>query len=81
MPATAAASRAATGSVPPATTGRPRRAPGARAIAASGPGMTVVARPPSPALAPFAEWIAYYDLRMSPDWASLSCPPPPCCWS
>ena len=70
----AAASRPATGSVPPAIVGRPGRVPQTRAIAASGPGMTVVVRSPSPALAPLVEWIAYYDIRLSPDWRELVLP-------
>jgi AraC-like DNA-binding protein len=58
----------------PAFAGRPDRMPRTRAIAASGPGVTVIARAPSLALAPFVEWIAYYDLKLSPGWRELVLP-------
>lgn len=78
MPASAVLSevvrRPVTGSVYPVIAGQAGRVPRARAIAAAGPGMTVVARPPSPALAPFVEWIAYYGVRLSPDWREIVLP-------
>jgi AraC-like DNA-binding protein len=61
-------------SVHPMIAGRPDRVPPTRAIAARAPGMTVVARVPSPPLAPFVEWIAYYDMAPSLDWRELVLP-------
>ena len=58
----------------PAIAGRRDRVPRARAIAARGPGVIVVVRAPSPALAPFVEWIAYYDMRPSLEWRELVLP-------
>ena len=78
MPASAVLStvlsKPATDSAHPVIADRPGRVPRARAIAATGPGMTVVLRSPSPALAPFVEWIAYYDMRLPPDWRELVLP-------
>lgn len=74
MTAMADLSEPAAGVVPAALAGRMARVPRARAIAAPGPGMTVVARAPSPVLAPFVEWIAYYDIRLPPDWRELVLP-------
>ncbi len=61
-------------SVHPEIAGRRDRVPPARAIAARMPGMTVVARAPSPPLAPFVEWIAYYDVAPSLGWRELVLP-------
>lgn len=63
----------ALGSVHPANAGRPDGVTRAQAIAADGCGITAVVRAPSPALAPFVEWIAYYETA-SRNWRELILP-------